>query len=454
MDAMRSESWPGTVRLEDYRWHSLLLLLMDLAILSAALCVTLALHPHVPMDRLSEYTLWGWSRWFLLLWIIWIPVASAIDIYEPKVAGDANRALVFTALVLWVVGPVHLLVPIISVPLIHPLWTWFVFMGLALLALTAWRGAYALLWAPVPLQHITLVGRPHTIEPLAQALDALPEVQVTGVLAIDGRSDHALSGSLLASQIRRSRLTPNGRLDAIVVEAHLCQEPEMARLLSQWSAAGLTILSIANCYETWLGQIPLEHLDVTVCLSHMQERQRVIRAWDAARRFFDLIAALLGLPFLALALVFVGVTRRGDAEAPVIVPMPCVGRQARPFNLWRFHQAAPAWLRGLPMLWNLLLGQITLIGPRIVPQSAWPMDPSQAALLRLRTTMRPGLVGWAQVRRPQSASSADTPAADLPYDLYQIKNCGPSGDLAVLYHLFVGATTRLRMGARAWRPLS
>lgn len=443
MDAMQSETWHATPQLEDRTGHNVLLLLVDLVILSLALWLALGLHPHVPMDRLSELDLWGWSRWFLLLWAIWIPVASAIEVYELRVAGDANRVLALTALALLVAGPVHILVPFISVPLINPLWTWFVFMGAAALGLITWRAAYAVLWAPVPLQRITLVGRRRAIEPLVQALGSISEVQVVDVLSIDARANGPFAGGSFVSQIRRLGLPHNGRQDTIVIDPQLCQEPEVARLVSQWSEAGLSISSIASCYETWLGQMPIEHLDVSAWIGHVQERELVLRAWDAVCRVGDLLCALLGLPFWGVALILVGLTRRGDTEAPIILSTPCVGRQGKPFGLLRFYEAAPAWLRDLPMLWNLLMGRITLIGPRPLLQTALPSDPALAGLVQLRAITRPGLIGWAQVRDASASASDHDPVADLPYDLYYIKNRGPSRDIAVLYHLFRGTLASL-----------
>jgi lipopolysaccharide/colanic/teichoic acid biosynthesis glycosyltransferase len=439
MEVTRNGSWQGSLRLEGYKWHNVLLLLVDLAILSAALWLALGLHPFVPMHRLSEYSLWGWSRWFLLLWALWVPVASAIDLYEPTVAGDADRALVFTVLTLVLVGLVYVLIPIISVPLINPPWTWFVFMGTAALALCLWRGAYAFLWAPVPLQRLALIGRPSVIEPLAAALEPLSQVRVVSILGANSLSSVTVPGSSLAAPTTQSDLPLGERPDAIVIDPHLFHEPDMARLLSQWSAGGLAITSITACYETWLGQIPLEHLDLADWIGQMHERQMVFRAWDMTCRLFDIVWALLALPVLGIALVVVGLTRRGISEAPIIVAIPHVGRQGKRVNLLHFDESIPHWLRRLPLVWNLLLGHVTLIGPQPLPQAAWPCDSATATLCQLRTVMRPGLISWAQTRRLRARIDDQSVSADLMYDLYYIKQRGPSRDLAVVYHVLKSA---------------
>ena len=446
MDALRSESRLGTLRLEGYRWHNVLLLFVDLAILSAALWLALGLHPLVPVDRLSEYGFWGWSRWWLLMWAIWLPVASAVDMYEPVVAGDLDRTLAFSTLALLITGLIYLLIPIISVPLIDPLWTWFAFMGVAGLALIAWHGAYAAFWAPIPLQRVALIGRPQVVEPLAVGLEALPQIEVVNIVATDCLSVVRQSRQALRGPDFDLGLDP--RLDAVIVDTHLCHEPEMARLLSLWSGSGLTISSIEACYEAWLGQIPLEHLAVPAWIADVQERQLLFRAWDAVSRLLDLVCALLAMPFVVLAGLFLVLSRSDDSETLLITRTRYVGLQGKRFELLRFAPMAPTWLRGLPIAWNLLLGHITLVGPRPIAQSAWPTDRSLAALFQLRTAMRPGLLGWAQARRPRGADTHEAPAADLPYDLYYIKNRGPSSDLAVVYNPLKRSLRRLLNGAR------
>jgi lipopolysaccharide/colanic/teichoic acid biosynthesis glycosyltransferase len=86
---------------------------------------------------------------------------------------------------------------------------------------------------------------------------------------------------------------------------------------------------------------------------------------------------------------------------------------------------------GLPLLWNILRGEMSFVGPR-------PDRPEFAALLNdvlpynfQRTLVKPGVVGWAQIH-----DLGDDPMHDalrrLEYDLYYIKNLSPSIDIFVL----------------------
>jgi lipopolysaccharide/colanic/teichoic acid biosynthesis glycosyltransferase len=87
----------------------------------------------------------------------------------------------------------------------------------------------------------------------------------------------------------------------------------------------------------------------------------------------------------------------------------------------------------LPQLFNVLVGNMSFIGPR-------PERPEFVRLLQRdipfymgRLAVKPGITGWAQVRHQYAASVEDT-LEKLQYDLYYIKNLSPFLDLVILLH--------------------
>lgn len=150
-------------------------------------------------------------------------------------------------------------------------------------------------------------------------------------------------------------------------------------------------------------------------------------------RLCDVCAALLGLILLAPLLLVVLVVGWLDTRSPLFLQQR-VGRHQRPFTLVKFrtmrrgtaqvatHEAPAAaitpfgrFLRRtkldeLPQLWNVLLGQMSLVGPR-------PCLPSQGELIAERAqrgvfTARPGITGLAQIQgldmsRPQLLAETD-----------------------------------------------
>jgi lipopolysaccharide/colanic/teichoic acid biosynthesis glycosyltransferase len=141
------------------------------------------------------------------------------------------------------------------------------------------------------------------------------------------------------------------------------------------------------------------------------------------KRWLDasLAAALLLLtaPIIIVCAGLIRVTSRG----PVFLPHVRLGRFGQPFRLWKFRttvfkdrgvslgahkRTAPcvtvvggalraAHLEGLPQLWNVLIGEISLVGPRPERPDFVPILEASIPNYRQRMLARPGLTGLAQV---------------------------------------------------------
>jgi lipopolysaccharide/colanic/teichoic acid biosynthesis glycosyltransferase len=99
----------------------------------------------------------------------------------------------------------------------------------------------------------------------------------------------------------------------------------------------------------------------------------------------------------------------------------------------------------LPQLWNVLCGDMGFVGPR--PERPefvrWLTD--ELPFYYLRTLIRPGLTGWAQVRYGYGATLAET-KEKLEYDLYYIKHMSLGLDLLIMFETI--KTILLRRGAQ------
>jgi lipopolysaccharide/colanic/teichoic acid biosynthesis glycosyltransferase len=84
----------------------------------------------------------------------------------------------------------------------------------------------------------------------------------------------------------------------------------------------------------------------------------------------------------------------------------------------------------LPQLWNVLKGEMSLIGPRPEQPELARAYVSQMPAFAFRHLVRPGITGWAQIRAGYAANLAET-REKLSFDLYYLKNASVTLDLEI-----------------------
>lgn len=170
---------------------------------------------------------------------------------------------------------------------------------------------------------------------------------------------------------------------------------------------------------------------------------------DRIRRFVDVAVAMVGLVVTAPIVLAVAVATRVSAGRGVVYRQRRLGLGGRPFELYKFrsmrHPApgreAPEfdaeritrvgrWIRAtsldeLPSLWNLLRGEITLVGPRPLPVHYWDRFVGDEYE---RFTVRPGITGLAQVR---GRNTVDWPAR-LALDVEYVRTRSLLGDVRIV----------------------
>jgi sugar transferase EpsL len=156
----------------------------------------------------------------------------------------------------------------------------------------------------------------------------------------------------------------------------------------------------------------------------------------AAKRGTDVVVAALALAVLWPVMLAVGVAIRACDGGPVIFRQRRPGQKGRPFSLLKFRTMREArdaegrllgdearltalgkvlrelGLDELPQLWNVLRGDMSLVGPR--PLLTQYMDRYSAEQLR-RHDVRPGMTGWAQIHGRNATTWPERFALDLWY---------------------------------------
>jgi sugar transferase (PEP-CTERM system associated) len=220
---------------------------------------------------------------------------------------------------------------------------------------------------------------------------------------------------------------------------------------------GVRFDHLASVYEEYTGKIAVENLRPSWFI--FSEGFNKTRVLLVTKRAIDLVvgalAAIIAFPVALLVAAAIKLTSPG----PVLYHQQRVGRQGRIFTVHKFRSmgvdaeaaTGAVWatpgadprvtrigrylrrlrLDELPQLWNVLTGDMSLVGPR-------PERPEFVRNLTIeipfygqRHVVKPGLTGWAQVRYTYGATTEDA-MQKLQYDLFYIKNLSVALDLYIM----------------------
>jgi sugar transferase (PEP-CTERM system associated) len=228
------------------------------------------------------------------------------------------------------------------------------------------------------------------------------------------------------------------------------------RELLNLKLAGIRVEDVHNCFERLSGRITLEHLSPSwLILSDGFKKPPILLS---LKRLMDILASSLLLLLTTPLLPLIALAIYLETGAPILFRQTRLGHKGREFELLKFRSMVqdaekngPKWataqdsritrvgrilrktrLDELPQLFNVLRGEMSLVGPRPERPYFCAMLAETIPFFNLRHTIRPGLTGWAQVRFRYSSSLEDT-KEKLELDLFYLKNLSLIVDLAILF---------------------
>jgi lipopolysaccharide/colanic/teichoic acid biosynthesis glycosyltransferase len=218
---------------------------------------------------------------------------------------------------------------------------------------------------------------------------------------------------------------------------------------------GVPVRSLSDLYEELTGRMLLDQIGHSWLLS-LPMRSETSRLYGAFKRGLDIVAACVGLLLMALVLPVAWIAVKLVDRGPVFYRQERLGKYGRPFTIlklrtMRMERRAVQRQTGadderitrtgrvlrklhldeLPQAWNILKGEMSIVGPR-------PEQPEYVAMLQesidfynTRLSVRPGLTGWAQVNIGYGEGVKGA-REKLSYDLYYIKRQTPTLDVLIL----------------------
>jgi len=263
----------------------------------------------------------------------------------------------------------------------------------------------------------------------------------------------------LESRLRAEGSFGAGSRDVVVGPKVELSEAVWERLM-QLPLEGVGVSNLNDFCERNFHCIPTNHLADAWFL--VSDTRHLHPAFIIAKRSFDVGISLVGLLCSLPIAGVVALSLKMQDGGPVFYQQTRMGFRARPFMIYKFRtmtidaeKNGPQWasradarvtlvgrilrrtrLDELPQFWNILRGEMSFIGPRPERVEFSREIEREVPFFRLRTLVKPGLTGWAQVNFPYGASVADA-RRKLSYDLYYIKHASVFLDLVIVLRTFI-----------------
>jgi exopolysaccharide biosynthesis polyprenyl glycosylphosphotransferase len=311
------------------------------------------------------------------------------------------------------------------------------------------------------------VGCEASIRKLVALLDhaVRPPVRIVGFVDAPpaGGEARAEPLPLVSCRGRLPRLGALGEIDAVlarhqidevIVGTEVTARPEVGQAVLACLDHRCRVTDQPTFVEKLLGEVPAENIDAQwFLLADVQGSG----GYETAKRMVDVLTALAGLAVALVLWAPIALAIRLESRGPALFKQKRVGLHGRVFTIHKFRTMGldaerlgarwadrndprvtrvGRWLRltrldELPQLWNVLRGDMSIVGPR--PER--PEFVEQLSRLipnyRQRHLIKPGLSGWAQIHFGYGAT-VDDARRKLCFDLYYLKHRSIDLDFAIL----------------------
>ncbi|MBA3669806.1 MAG: sugar transferase [Sphingomonas sp.] len=257
------------------------------------------------------------------------------------------------------------------------------------------------------------------------------------------------------TMLKRPMLRDTRRASAIVADFSADLPDQWEAFLADAALAGRIVYQVKQLSESLTGRVELEHLSENSFGSLLPAR-----GYFYLKALLDFLFALAILPLALPLMLLIAIAIRAAGKGPVLFRQQRVGHAGHKSIVYKFRtmnavdmiderQAAitsedddritgvgrvlrQLRLDELPQIFNILMWQMSWIGPRPEAQVLSRWYTSEIPFYRYRHGVKPGISGWAQVNQGHVAD-VDEVHRKLQYDFYYIKYFSPWLDVLILF---------------------
>ena len=320
-----------------------------------------------------------------------------------------------------------------------------------LLLCSAWRSLFRLVVGgrTTTKNRLLFVGHGASCRSMVELLlQQTTDYEIVGRITVDGEQKNSRCPLRLLGRVD-DLITVARQTGArmVVLDHEVLRQNSLIGIMLKSRLSGISIITVSDFFEIAALKIPpreVEHdwLHFVRGLNNYADEYRV-----KLKYLGDIMVSVFLLLLLWPLMLLIGLAVKIDTPGKILYRQQRVGRNGRIFEILKFrsmrenmerngavwatenddritrvgHYIRACRLDELPQLFNVLKGDMSLIGPRPERPEFTKILEKELPCYGLRHVIRPGITGWAQVRYRYGASVEDS-LRKLEYDLYYVKN--------------------------------
>lgn len=401
-----------------------------------------------------------------------IGACAHLRLYDPRFLLRPNeaRSIIFHGVLFWFIAFLSTSLVLKFQPSISRL---FVTLSsfITLVTLVGWRALFHLWLTHSRLrdritQRVALVGWTQEASDIAAAIlkDRYHPYEIIGIIATPNGSTAPVAPThpFLGHIDRLENAIAIHRLDIVIIADLNLSKEQLMTAAAKCERGYAALKVMPSFFQIFISNLRLQTISGTPILG---VEEMPLQMWTNAfvKRLIDVIGSIVGLvaslPIIAVIAVLI---KRESPNGPVFFRQTRVGTGHRPFQLYKLRSMRPdasaqdnatqstfpgdvrllrigAFIRRwnldeLPQFWNVLCGEMSLVGPR--PERPYHVEQLAREIphYQPRHLVKPGITGWAQVNGLRGGTSLEE---RIKYDLYYIENWSLWFDFQILALTFV-----------------
>lgn len=269
--------------------------------------------------------------------------------------------------------------------------------------------------------------------------------------------DIKIDRSLLLGKVQQlNKIISEHQIEDVIVAVEPANRDKLITILDLIDKPSISVKLIPDFYQIISGMNKTNQIFGLPLIEVMPDP---MPAWEkSVKRLMDIVLSVVILVISAPVMMVVALLIRFTDPGPVIFAQERVGLFGRPFVMYKFRsmfvnaeaKTGPTWatendpritpvgywlrrlrLDELPQLWNVLRGDMSLVGPRPEREHFVKQFKAQIPLYARRLRVRPGITGWAQVKWKYDETFDDV-KEKTKYDLFYVENISLKMDIKIL----------------------